>query len=224
MGSPSPGLLQLRDQMRSARPGQSFRIEYIRPVATTRRWRAAEQSGLQLRTAVVQATAMLSLTPWAVAQNFAFFIVPLCCLLMGLYVIMAKPFSLQAWCVLWCWRFGLCLLCGDSHAVGAVSSRPILESPDSGLLPMAVLLFGVTFPDRSSLDRRAPWLKWALLLPLLALIPYDFLVTVAYFYDFGLFPRLAAGFLLQARVGNAISLLCTVNFITALLVRYRGSI
>src|ERR1700761_3267497 len=64
-GQPFTGLLQLRDQMRSARPGQSFRIEYIRPVATTRRWRAAEQSGLQLRTTVVQATAMPSLTPWA---------------------------------------------------------------------------------------------------------------------------------------------------------------
>ena len=37
-GEPFTGLLQLRDQTRFARPGQSFRIEYIRPVATTRRW------------------------------------------------------------------------------------------------------------------------------------------------------------------------------------------
>jgi hypothetical protein len=69
---PFYGLLQLRDLTRSARPGQSFRVEYIRPVATTRLWQAAEHSGLPMRTAVLPATAVPTLTPWTVTLDVFF--------------------------------------------------------------------------------------------------------------------------------------------------------
>lgn len=72
-GRPFTAMLQIRDQVRSMRPGQSFRIEYIRPAAATRKWQSAEKSGLPARMAVWPSVAMPPLTGWTTTLNLFFF-------------------------------------------------------------------------------------------------------------------------------------------------------
>lgn len=223
-GQPFTAVVQLRDATRATRPGQPFHVTYIRPVPATLEWQSAEQTGLAAHTVDIPAAAAPPLVLVNVTVSLFLFFVPLFCLLTGFYVLFAKPFSLQAWCVFVVLAFPDCayygvILMPAPFLAPALFWNHLIQA----LLPLAILLFGVTFPERSILDRRAPWLKWSLLLPLLALIPYDFFATFACWYNFRLFPFLTRNFLLQARIGNALSLLCTLYFIAALVLRYRGS-
>ncbi len=223
-GRPFSDMRQLRDETRIARPHGRYRIVFIRPVVTMPQWQAAAANGQLARTIDVPATEQPPLTPGSISLDLFFFFVPLLCLLTGLYVLLAKPFSLQAWCVFVVLAFPDCAFMGVILMPAAFLAPALFWNHlIQALLPIAVLLFGVTFPERSTLDRHAPWLKWLLLVPLLVLIPYDLCATYVYWYNFRLFPVLIANFLLQARIGNAFSFLCAVYFIVSLVFRYRGS-
>ena len=99
------------------------------------------------------------------------FFTPLLCLALGFGVTALRPQDPRAWSL-------LLLLLGFSQLFGA----RLIEAwqwPD-GLRPpgllwgrlmasawsIGMLLFAIHFPDRLALDRRKPWLKWLLLLPL----------------------------------------------------------
>lgn len=51
-------------------------------------------------------------------------------------------------------------------------------------MPVCLMLFGIYFPERSSIDRRVPWLKWVILAPILLLLPTDYLFDYGHIYNF----------------------------------------
>lgn len=98
---------------------------------------------------------------------------PLICLLVGYWVVVARPRDFNAWLILVILTFPETLF---SLAVGwwpgwwAVWST-IWMQVQQVLSPVALLLFGIYFPERWRLDSRLPWVKYALIAPLAASIP-----------------------------------------------------
>ncbi len=94
---------------------------------------------------------------------------PLVCLLVGYWVVAARPRDWNAWLLLllltltevlffpaqW-WSGGWLIFLGGWYTAFNVLSG------------LALLLFGIYFPERWRLDARYPWLKWLIVVPLAA--------------------------------------------------------
>jgi sigma-B regulation protein RsbU (phosphoserine phosphatase) len=78
------------------------------------------------------------------------------------------------------------------------------------------MLFGIYFPERSVLDIRAPWLKWVLLIPILALLPTDFISTFGHYYNFNFDAFLDPWAMRINNVENIFSILAVCYFFAAI--------
>lgn len=92
--------------------------------------------------------------------NYAF---PLLCVLLGFWVVLVRPTDYLAWLLLF-------LLLGIS-AIGleGFNQSQILGSYKTvfvGSWSLSMFLFGIYFPERFILDRKLPWLKWMIIVPL----------------------------------------------------------
>ncbi len=83
-------------------------------------------------------------------------------------------------------------------------------------MPICLMLFGIYFPERSSLDLRAPWIKWVLIIPALVLLPADFLAIFGHTYNFNLDAFLDPWALRINIVENVFSILATLYFFVAI--------
>lgn len=102
-------------------------------------------------------------------QQVLFSAVVLGCLLMGFWVVLAKPTDGNAWLLLVLLTFPSVLLAAH-HGFATGFSAIFLEfwfETLQFIAAPALLLFGIYFPERSRWDVKFPWLKWAILLPLL---------------------------------------------------------
>jgi sigma-B regulation protein RsbU (phosphoserine phosphatase) len=97
--------------------------------------------------------------------------IPIVCLLVGFFVVAVRPSDPLAWIVLFVLLgFGQQVE-GDPFALYGNGDRfqPIVivfhQSLGNGW-PIAMMLFGIYFPVRLASDRRWPWAKWLLLVPL----------------------------------------------------------
>ncbi len=105
-------------------------------------------------------------------QNFALFNgVPLVCMLVGYWVVFAKPTDPNAWLLLILLLYPQTLF---SNEVGGWSTgntyllRVLYLRAVQSLSWPALLLFALYFPERSRIDVRRPWLKWLVLGPAIA--------------------------------------------------------
>jgi len=95
--------------------------------------------------------------------------VALGCLLMGFWVVIAKPADGNAWLLLILLSFPSVLFNahhGYATGLGALALEFWFQTMQFAASP-ALLLFGIYFPERSRWDVRFPWAKWAILIPLL---------------------------------------------------------
>ncbi len=91
-------------------------------------------------------------------------LLPLFCLVIGYWVVFARPADRNAWLLLVLLTFPSVVFIDAGLATGAgrllrtvwFQTLQIAGAP-------ALLLFGVYFPERSRLDARAQWVKWVLL-------------------------------------------------------------
>lgn len=88
---------------------------------------------------------------------------PLLCALLGFWVVLARPTDYVAWLLLF-----LLLGVATFGLEGFGQPRVITSFRNifSGTWSLSMLLFGIYFPERFVLDRKAPWLKWILIVPL----------------------------------------------------------
>ena len=96
-----------------------------------------------------------------------FGIPPLICLLVGYWVVAARPHDPFAWLILVILTFTETFFSIGSRWWGGGWDFYIqawMQAVQS-LAPLALLLFGLFFPERWRLDRKLPWLKWLLLAP-----------------------------------------------------------
>ncbi len=117
---------------------------------------------------------------------FSFFmVVSFFCLMTGLYVVLARPRNPHAWLILGILGFFTSLFIATLSLTGPLKPIAIIWSVISQTsMPICLMLFGVYFPDRSVMDRRYPWIKWVLMVPIFALLPIDLLEEFTRSYNF----------------------------------------
>ena len=99
-----------------------------------------------------------------VLVNFLFiYFLPTFCVLLGFWVVFLRPHDYLAWLLLF-------LLCGlGSFALeGYPANSPVglFRRFFFNSFALSMLLFGIYFPERWSVDKKIPWAKWILIVPL----------------------------------------------------------
>jgi sigma-B regulation protein RsbU (phosphoserine phosphatase) len=100
-------------------------------------------------------------------QSLLFFVLPLACMLIGYWVVFVKPNEPNAWLLLVLLSFPevvFALGTGFSYG-GWLLFREVYFQGLQVAGPLALLPFGIYFPERSRIDVKLPWLKWIVLGP-----------------------------------------------------------
>jgi len=107
--------------------------------------------------------------------------VPVLTLFLGAFVVAVRPADLSAWLLL-CLMFAFTEVA--TQTFGLVPPFNFLWTNFWGALwPVFMMLFGVYFPDRSALDRKLPWIKYAILIPCIAAVLAYSVDTCVWLFD-----------------------------------------
>ncbi|HMF53522.1 MAG TPA: hypothetical protein VK593_04180, partial [Edaphobacter sp.] len=201
-GRPYIGGLVLLEEVRHSQPGQPLTITYRRgesPPATATVILHAERD------------VPASLVAWVL--HVAFPLVALFCLLVGIYVVFARPRSLYAWLI-----FGI-LAYFDPLFIAAAQLNSHLRivaqvwsDIAQTVMPLCLMAFGIYFPERSLTDIRLPWIKWLIAIPMLLLFPTDLLYIYGHGYNFAASAWLDPSFYRIAVAENILSVLAICYF------------
>ena len=173
---PFTGGTVLLDELRRSRPGQLMSLTLLRPDSS-------------------EATISFPLAPerpspppiWAWVIQCAFIFLPFFCMLVGLYTVFARPRNFHAWLILGILAYLPTIFFSQNQFHGSLTSIALVWNVVAQTaMPICLMLFGIYFPQRFILDTRAPWIKWVLITPILALVPTDFLTSFGHTYDFNL--------------------------------------
>lgn len=115
-----------------------------------------------------------SVMPIGVERNFNFYsqfivgflftyVLPTFCILLGFWVVFVRPKDFLAWILLFV-LLGLSSLSFEMYPSNTLVG--VYQDIFFSAWALAMLLFGIYFPERWSLDRKLPWLKWILIVPL----------------------------------------------------------
>jgi phosphoserine phosphatase RsbU/P len=113
---------------------------------------------------------------------------PLLCIALGFWVAAVRVRDPRAWLVLLV-LLSLSMFVGDDRRMWGRGDwfepiAAIYQPLFANLWPSAMMLFGLYFPNRLAFDRRFPWAKWVVLVPILIrLIPSNLFVDVQMLYD-----------------------------------------
>ncbi len=105
---------------------------------------------------------------------------PLACLLLGIWVVAARPTDKNAWFLFGILQYFVLIFAGNQFWPGAIFAFTSLLSV-LGLFagPLCIMCFGIYFPERSHYDVIYPWIKWIFIGVQAALIP------LVLFYNYG---------------------------------------
>ncbi len=117
--------------------------------------------------------------------------IPLFCLALGVWVVFARPFNPNAWSIL------ILLTCPQAFNPGALrwwipawlGLRLYWHFAVYFLVPPALFLLGLLFPERSRLDQRLPWLKWLVVVLTGLIVVAAFISEYNAWYDISLLPH-----------------------------------
>jgi len=173
-GHPYTGTSVLFRELRNSRAGQPLAITYRRdnapPVSTNVILHAERDVPAPLVAWVIQT---------------AFFLIATLCLLVGIYVVFARPRSVFAWLILGILAYIDPLLINAQQSYGNL--RPIAQvwsDLAQTAMPLCLMLFGIYFPERSKIDVRLPWIKWFIAIPIFLFIPVDLLYIYGHGFNF----------------------------------------
>lgn len=140
-------------------------------------------------------------------------VLPLAFLLVAIWVVAAKPRDISAWLVLGILPYFEALLApGSTQWDWTTWYGPYWNNIAQLSMPFCLMWFGVLFPERASLDRRVPWLKWLLGLPLVAMLLFDLLHTYARYWNISLARSMAPWTRATNNLESAFSVLCVLYF------------
>lgn len=216
-GAPYTGDAQYDEILYTAQPGDTVDVEFVRPNGS---------QGTGTITLVRHPKLHPGIADWvAITRDLiVVMVLPLACLLIGYWVVLAKPTDPNAWLLLILLTFPSVLWINRGMATGAglvlrefwYFTLQVVASP-------ALLLFGVYFPERSRIDRTAPWIKWAML------APYPVFVAILYPYVYKLYfagptgPRWLAAITDATRVLNVLNLACVGLYLIFTLDKLRSA-
>ncbi len=150
-------------------------------------------------------------------------LLPLACQALGFWVAAVRPSDPRAWLVLVCalgfgHRLTLSSEFRDGTALSLLSMGYVLAAVQTyfGWL----LWLSLRFPARLALDRRAPWLKWLVLVPVFALTAHNVVFQEALIADRGvaswLLPSIRTTYPIAGPLGNV----CLGLFVVVMSVRF----
>jgi phosphoserine phosphatase RsbU/P len=173
---PFTGGIVLLEELRRSRPGQPMSLTVLRPDGS--------EAAISFPLAPLR-SSMPTVWVWVLRCTFLF--VPFCCLLLGLYTVFARPRNSYAWLILGVLAYLLAIFIPQNQFLGPFAPIALIWNiVAQTAMPICLMLFGIYFAERSILDARAPWIKWLLLIPLLVLLPADFLTNFGHIYNFNL--------------------------------------
>ena len=129
--------------------------------------------------------------PGAIFALVVTLVIPLFCLALGVWVAFARPFDPNAWFIL------ILLTYPQEMNPGAfrwwipawLPFRLFWHLFLQFLVPAALFLLGLLFPERSRLDRALPWLKWLVIALTAVIVAAGFVSEYNAWYDLSLLPR-----------------------------------
>lgn len=216
-GAPYTGDAQYDEILYTAQPGDTVDVEFVR---------ADGSQGTATITLSRHARLHPGIANWAVMSRdvIVVMLLPLICLLIGYWVVLAKPTDKNAWLLLILLTFPSVLWMNQGIATGTglvlrgfwYNTLQLLASP-------ALLLFGVYFPERSRIDRSLPWMKWVVL------APYPVLAGILYAYLYRLYfagptgQRWLAAVTATGRIVNWLNLTCVALYLVFSLDKLRSA-
>jgi sigma-B regulation protein RsbU (phosphoserine phosphatase) len=216
-GAPYTGDAQSDEILYTAQPGDTVDVEFTRPNGS---------AGTATIVLAPHARLHVGISDWVVLLRDGIIIglLPLACLLIGYWVVMAKPTDRNAWLLLILLAFPSVLWSSQGMATGIslplrlfwFDTLQLIASP-------ALLLFGIYFPERSRIDQKAPWIKWVVLVPYVAFagILYPYLYKLYYAGPTGL--RWLEAITVAGRVLNALNLVCIILYLAFTLDKLRSA-
>jgi sigma-B regulation protein RsbU (phosphoserine phosphatase) len=120
--------------------------------------------------------------PVKIERNFNFYaqmvvgllfsyVLPTFCILLGFWVVFVRPQDFLAWILLFV-LFGLSSLTLEMYPNNTLVG--VYQDIFFACWALAMLLWGIYFPERWSVDRRLPWFKWIFIVPL----SFQILITI----------------------------------------------
>jgi phosphoserine phosphatase RsbU/P len=173
-GRPYTGGNILLEEMRRSRPGQPLTIEFRRG-----------QSPPAIATVILHAERDTPTSPVIWVIQSAFLLIALLCLLVGIYVVFARPRSLHAWLILGILDyFDPLFISAAQLSSHLMIVAQVWSDIAQTAMPLCLMAFGIYFPARSSIDIRLPWIKWLIAAPILLLLPTDLLYIYGHGFNY----------------------------------------
>jgi sigma-B regulation protein RsbU (phosphoserine phosphatase) len=216
-GAPYTGDAQVAEILYTAQPGDTVDVEFVRPDGS---------KGTGLITLAPHARLHAGIADWValLRDGIVMALMPLVCLLVGYWVVLAKPTDRNAWLLLILLTFPSVLFINQGMATGTgLALRLFWYNTLQLLASPALLLFGIYFPERSRIDRNAPWIKWVVLAPypVFAGLLYPYLFKQYFAGPAGL--RWAGAVTDVGRVLNIVNLICIGLYLVFTLDKLRSA-
>ncbi|HYL93356.1 MAG TPA: GAF domain-containing protein, partial [Alphaproteobacteria bacterium] len=159
-----------------------------------------------------------------ISLTLLFLITPLVCLVLGYWVVAARPHDPNAWIILGLLSFPEVVLYYPNWWTGAwLAFLGVWYESLQIAGPLLLLLLGLYFPERWRLDRKMPWFKWILLVPTLlawgAILGRDWI----FYFDPAWATWIPVASAWTDGILNTTSLLCIVIFVAALIDKLRSA-
>ena len=197
-----------------AHPGDILRVEVRDP--------DGERRAATIHLAQAKATSG-TIAEWLIYAVLSI-VCPLVCLVLGYWVTFARPRDSNAWLILLFLSFpevvyGL----PNWRSVGFQAFLEFWYQTLQIIAPIVVVSIGISFPERWRFDKRVPWLKWVLIIPLAACLVFTLIAKYSEYYH----PSLG-GFIHQFlpwvdRTGDAIALACVLLYFAAIFDKLRSA-
>ncbi len=144
------------------------------------------------------------------------------CLLIGLWVVGAKPRDPNAWYLLGIFGFIQCFFANANYWNGPVLPFMCIYS-DLAFIAffLSMLLFGIYFPEPVRLESRYPWAKWILIAPALTFAALDVMIDLGRNTNFRISSWIPPWLdTLDHRTESAIAVICICLFFITLFPKY----
>ncbi len=207
-GAPFTGRAQWAEVINPAAPGEQVTVTFQKPDGST--------GTAQITLAAQQPIPGLPTGLGQVWRSFLLFgVMPFFCMLIGYWVVFAKPDEPNAWFLLVLLLFPeVVFSLGTGWASGGwLLFRGLYYRllQDFGIF--ALVPFAVYFPERSRIDIKLPWLKWVVLVPALTGGTLEMKQSVGQYYFGGDSPWYAKLMTQVDRVDNFIALVCVIFYL-----------
>jgi sigma-B regulation protein RsbU (phosphoserine phosphatase) len=108
---------------------------------------------------------------------------PAFCLLLGYWVVLARPLEWNAWFLLGIMNVAPAFISRTGYFPGFLAPFTIFWQVFAvQLMLISLILFSIYFPVRSRIDIRHPWIKWLIIVPQIPIVPLSFALEYGLLY------------------------------------------